>query len=285
MKILKMKSILFSIVAVTLISAFLTSCEKDFVQTDVPAQALDVADQKEDQNEVTDLESFQNMKFSGVSAPVFGSDLIKDDLNAIVELNGELLVSDRGNVSGKVLVASANKAVNGVVSFDNQVVSYSRDGKTVKFNPINGESLVVVSGIDKKEVTLNTLDVIDNLVENKSQKVETLSIEQQALSAYFAIFNSSPWIANLNYATGSSYYKMSCSWWQYGAIYATTATIITMGLAGCAYTIGAICTKANIITIGALTLPCSFALMVCAIGVRTGALSVQAALINHFCNK
>jgi len=277
MNTLKLKSIVFSLFVVALTSIFLTSCEKDYPQTDRPVEIPE-----ETQNNANTLERFQNMTFTKMSAPIFGNSLGTATSDDLVELNGQLLVSDRGNVNGKVLVTSATNSINGIVSFDNQIISYSRDGKTVKFNPINMESLVVVSDSDKKETRLNTFDIMDNLVEQKSLKAETLSLEMQALSAYLAIFNSSPWIANLNYANDSDYFKMGCSWWQHAAVLAAGAAVASAGIYGCGV-LTAGCATASVVTLGGLLVPCAVAIIACGTLARAGGAAVTAYLFSEFC--
>jgi len=257
----------------------LTSCEQENI--DVPnIEEVNISEyQQEAQSDTDVLESFQNMTFSKMTVPIFGNSLSTPNSDDLVELNGELLVSDMGDVIGKVSVTSADNSINGVVSFDNEVISYSRDGQVVEFNPNDMETILVISGYDKKEVYANTFDVIDDLVERKNSKTSTLlSIEMQALSAYSAIFNSTPWIANANYAISSDYFR-GCSWWKKAAIYAAAASIIAFGNIACA----TICTIGTTMTFGALAVPCVWVVGTCSVAAISGGWAAKDYLYGKFC--
>jgi len=211
MNYLKIKLGLFSLLAVLAVSVFLTSCEQETIETTPSDVLLESLEETTNTSNTTGIDEFQDMLFSQTRVPVFAD----DGSNMFIELNGELLVASDGAITGSVTAVSDDEAVDGTVTFRNEIIIYETENGRVEFNIFSDlENLTVFENDVTKKATLS--NSIDKLIEDKDKRLTELSIEVQAVRAYLAIFNSEAFIANARYAQSSDNMNLrhDCSAWQ-----------------------------------------------------------------------
>jgi len=279
MKILKLKSILFSVVAITAVTVFLSSCEKDTTEIVTPEIIKNNIDSEStlNSNQEDSDNSFKNMVFENTEVPVLKNDN-SDDEGKMIVLNGKLLVSAAGEISGGVSAISNDKTVNGNVFFMHGIMIYQFEDKTVELNLDGDRSEILLSiGGNKKMQAYNFYEIIDELVEHKASKTNELEIEQQATYAFIAILSSEAWTTNVKYAMTSNDLSLrACNGWEWSAV---VATFNILSAAYCGFA-GASCTIATA-TIG--TVPCGVLTAACGYYLIGATGRALAEIEKHFC--
>jgi len=276
MKNLKIRFGLFSLLAVLAVSVFLTSCEQEELVNQTPATNLLVS--IEPTNENSEIQGFQDMIFSDKRVIVFPESGISVD----VELNGELLVSSDGNIAGQVSTKTDDRAVDGIVTIENEIIRYETTEGSVELNLLSTEvdiNITTKNGTVKKA---SLTESIDELVLNNYDK-SNLSIEQQATIAYLAVFGNELWMANMHYAQSSINFR-GCNYWQNAiAIAAGAAIVATLSSACAGITTGCAAGTLTPMTFVGVTLACPQLLALCAGGIFAGGAAVMAMVRGLLC--
>ncbi len=270
MKNLKVKSILFSLMAVLVLSVFMTSCEQEVIEDTIPSLESDeralVPPITQPPMETTD--GFQDMLFSEKSVSVYGNGVEKRQLDN-VELTGELNISIEGSVMGVVSVISEDNRIDGTVTLDGTIMRYKTKNTTVELNLLDNSNVLKIIDDKGQTTKVDLFETIDKFIENQRNNVEVLKPELQAVGAYLSILNSDEWRANYNYVLNSGADILLKGFWcQAAAISAAGVVAGVLGASCFALTSG--CAVGSVVTLGGLAIPCTVAVGFCAGGTFIG---------------
>ncbi len=227
------------------------------------------------------MSEFQNISYVNAKKQIFGSSL--GSVSSIIELNGDLFINKSGQVSGTLRATNTERGIDGLLTFENGYIFYKKDNESVKIDPNDMTSLLVLGSGHKKQSKVNGLVVTDDMINNQSNKNRLLSIEAQALSSILAVFNSDEWIANANFAYETSGLSLrGCSWWQKMAIYAAAGSIAALSGMGCS-AVAAGCGVTIFVSWGATGIPCFLVTAACWTASAGGTMAAYDALMNYYC--
>ena len=235
---------------------FITGCEEDCPLTSTSDPTI-ISDAK-----------FTDMNFT--HAPNVYLDLGSYVVETKIE--GELLVSEKGDINGTVTINWNNllsDPMTTIITFEGSDATMTTNGETLTVMPdssnhilVNGEIVPVFSILD--EAILQMVEVNDP--ENWSNTTLNLAALSTVYSTY--VFQNNMGAAQLLAANPSFWCKLGCI-----AVGAIVAALLT---AGCAAILAG-CTGATTITLGGVLVPCTWAVAVCGGGIFAGSAAAYEA--------
>jgi len=272
MKNLKVKLGLFSLLTVLAVSIFFTSCEQDVLAPEniVDTGEILTLDFTSPENMTEPPKSpeldFIDIEYNNETVLAFdGNDNIEksftlnDNIKKSLTLNGKFDVTSTGNVSGKVEAKSSDNLINGEVEIKDFNMVYSTNEGSVTVNLTTMQSLV----IDKSGI-ISTIDLhiaTDQLI-SLENTYKPLDLEYQAIYAFMAVLQNKAWLTNANISTDEINLR-GCSFAENALAWSAGGAVAAIAFVGCG-SLAAGCAAGTAPTLGAITVPCAYALPACA---------------------